>query len=74
MGWLPAALGFGSKVAEAVTEGEDLAKLHNATVAGEDKVIAVDNAASAQVNADVAKAAVDTTDSAALNSLRDGRA
>lgn len=64
---LAALFGFGEKVTEEIHD-------HNQRVAGENKVIAQDNADAAKVSANVAKAAVDTTDDVALNSLRDGTA
>jgi hypothetical protein len=58
--------GFGEKVTAEIHD-------HNQRVAGEDGVIAQDNAASAKVNEDVAKAAVSATDAGALDRLRNGK-
>lgn len=47
---------------------------HHDEVNGQNKIIASDNAESAKVNENVAKATVDTTDAVALDRLLDGRA
>lgn len=54
-------------------KAEELVERHNDNVAGQNKIVAADSAASAQVNANVAKAAVDTTDAAVADKLRDGK-
>lgn len=70
-GGIVSAVDDGLKLADDVThEVHD----HNERVAGETKIIATDNAASAKVNENVAKAAVDTSDAVALDKLRDGTA
>lgn len=58
--------------AKAVQKGEDLVHDHNENVAGQDKIIAENNAEAARVSANVAKTAVATTDAVALDQLRDG--
>lgn len=70
MDWLKAILAFFGIVQKA----EEMVHDHNERVAGANRVIAADNAASARVNENVAQAAVDTTDAVALERLRDGAA
>lgn len=60
-------LGVADKVAAMI-------QAHQQEVAGENKVLAKQNAESAEVNSNVAKAAVATDPDAALDLLRDGRA
>jgi hypothetical protein len=70
-GGIISAVDDGLKV---VSKGEDLVHDHNVDVAGQAKIIAADNAASAKVDTNVAKAAVSTTDDVALGKLLDGSA
>ena len=60
-------LGVADKVAAMIQASQQRA-------AGANEVLVKHNAESAQVNADVAKAAVSTDDDAAAQLLRDGRA
>lgn len=82
MGWWSTFLGFFTSAGDiagaveegeqVVSKGEDLVATHNEDVAGQDHVTAVDNAQVAKVDENVAKAIVDTDDTAALKLLRDG--
>lgn len=68
-GGVVSAVDDGLKV---IAKAENLVHDHNQNVAGQDRVTATDNAEKAKVNAQVAQAAVDATDSRALSELQRG--